>query len=250
VSSPVNKVGREDLLARTFVELADTLVDEFDIVDLTQTLVERCVELFDASAAGVLLADPDGHLRLLACSSERLRVVELFEVQAQQGPCLDCYRSGLAVISQDLDHVNGRWPQFAPAAFDAGYRSVHALPVRLRQQVVGALNLFRSDPGPLDALDASVAQALADVTAIAIIQQRALDESHLLADELRVALDSRILIEQAKGMLAVRAQLSFSDAFAHIRDYARRHDQHLSVVCQAIIDRTISLNDLKSTPSP
>lgn len=178
---------REELLARTFVELADTLVDDFDIVELTQTLVERCVELLGATAAGLLVADPDGKLRVLASSSDQLRVVELFEVQAEQGPCLDCYRSGEPVINQDLRLVNGRWPHFAPVALGAGYRSVHALPVRLRQQVIGALNLFRADTGTLDAGDVLVAQAIADATAIAIIQQRALQDAHLLTDQLHVA---------------------------------------------------------------
>src|SRR5271154_5816045 len=129
-------MAREDLLARTFVELADTLVDDFDIVEVAQTLVERCVVLLDATAAGLLVADPDGHLRVLASSSDQLRVVELFEIQAQQGPCLDCYRTGLPVINQDLAAINGRWPQFVPVALGAGYHSVHALPVRLRQQVI------------------------------------------------------------------------------------------------------------------
>jgi GAF domain-containing protein len=243
-------VAREDLLARTFVELADTLVDDFDIVEVAQTLVERCVVLFDATAAGLLLGDPDGHLRVLASSSDQLRVVELFEIQARQGPCLDCYRTGQPVINQDLAHIDSRWPQFGPVAIDAGYRSVHALPVRLRRQVIGALNLFRTDTGPLNHLDVLVAQAFADVTAIAILQQRALKESHLLAEQLRAALDSRVLIEQANGMLAERAQLSLGDAFVLIRKYARDHNQHLNLVSAALIEGTISLNDLTRTLSP
>jgi GAF domain-containing protein len=237
-------MAREALLARTFVELADTLVDDFDIVEVTQTLVERCVELFDATAAGLLVADPDGRLRVLASSSDQLRVVELFEVQAEQGACLDCYRSGQAVINQDLASAHGRWPHFAPVALGAGYRSVHALPVRLRQQVIGALNLFRADTGVLDAADVLVAQAIADATAIAILQQRALQEAHLLSDQLQGALNSRILIEQAKGMLAERAQLSISDAFVEIRSYARNHNRQLTSVSRRVIDGTLSAHDL------
>jgi GAF domain-containing protein len=241
-------MAREDLLARTFVELADTLVDDFDVVDLTQTLVERCVELLDATAAGLLVADPEGKLQVLASSSHELRLVELFAVQAEQGPCLDCYRTGQPVINEDLATVNGRWPHFAPVALGAGFHSVHAFPVRLRQQVIGALNLFRMDTGIFDAEDVLVAQAIADATAIAILQRRALQEAHQLSDQLQGALNSRIIIEQAKGMLAERAQLSISDAFGHIRRYARNHNQQLTSVCQRVIDGRLSVRDLVGTP--
>lgn len=228
---------------RTFVELADTLVDDFDVIEVTQMLVERCVDLFGA-AAGLLVADPDGSLRVLASSTEQLRVVELFEVQAHEGPCFDCYRSGQPVINEDLADVNGRWPRFGPVALGGGFRSVHALPVRLRDQVIGALNLFLATPGHLDDLDVVAAQAIADATAISILQQRALQEARLLADQLRAALDSRILIEQAKGMLAERAGLSVGDAFVHIRRYARDHNEKLAVVSRAIIDGALGVADL------
>lgn len=237
-------MAREELLARTFVELADTLVDDFDIVEVAQTLVERCVELFHATAAGLLLGDPNGTLRVLACSSDQLRVVELFEIQAREGACLDCYRTGEPVVNQNLAQVNGLWPRFAPVALGAGYHSVHALPVRLRQNVVGALNLFRADPGGLDATDVLIAQAFADATAVAILQQRALQEAHLLAAQLTSALDSRILIEQAKGMLAERAGTSIAEAFARLRHYARSHNQKLTAVCQSVINGTLTLGDL------
>jgi GAF domain-containing protein len=236
-------MAREEVLARIFVELADTLVDDFDIVEVSQRLVESCVDLFDATAAGLLLADPDGTLRLMASSSDQLRVVELFEIQAQEGACLDAYRTGKPVINQDLAHVNGRWPRFAPVALGAGYQAVHALPVRLRNQVIGALNLFRRNRGLLDAMDVLAAQALADAVAIAILQQRALTDAHLLSAQLQVALNSRILIEQAKGMLAERAGLSVGDAFGRIRHYARTHNQQLTAVCQSIIDGRASMAD-------
>jgi GAF domain-containing protein len=237
-------MAREDLLARTFLELADTLVDDFDIVEVSQTLVERCVELLDATAVGLLLSDADGTLGILASSTDQLRVVELFELQAREGPCLDCFRTGQPVINQDLARIDGRWPRFVPVALDAGYRSVHALPVRLRQQVIGALNLFRADAGLLDTQDVLVAQAFADATAIAILQHRALHDVRLLAEQLQSALSSRILIEQAKGMLAERAQLSVSGAFVLIREYARSHNQQLTAVCQAILDGSVASDDL------
>ena len=241
-------MARVELLARTFVELADTLVDDFDIVELTQTLVERCVELFDATAAGLLLTDPDGNLRVLASSSDQLRVVELFELQAQEGPCLDCFRSGQPVINQDLGKLDGRWSRFAPVALGAGYHSVHALPVRLRQQVIGALNLFWSDTGALEPLDMLVAQAIADATAIAILQQRVLRDVRLLATQLQAALNSRVLIEQAKGMLAERANLSVAEAFVQIRSYARNHNQQLTAVCQSVLDGSLNLAQLAGPP--
>jgi GAF domain-containing protein len=243
-------MAREDLLARTFVELADTLVDDFDLVDLAQTLVERCVELFDASAAGLLLAAPDGTLGVLASSSDQLRVVELFEIQAQEGACLECYRTGLPVINQDLGRIDGRWPRFAPVALGAGLRSVHALPLRLRNQVIGALNLFRTDSGALDDLDVLAAQALADAMAVAILQQRALRDAQLLADQLRAALDSRILIEQAKGILAERGNMTIGAAFVSLRNYARNHNQQLTEVCRTLIDGTLNLADLVPTSGP
>ncbi len=228
---------------RTFVELADTLVDDFDVIEVTQMLVERCVDLFDA-AAGLLVADPDGSLRVLASSTEQLRVVELFEVQAHEGPCLDCYRTGQPVVNEDLARLRGRWPRFVPVALGGGYCSVHALPVRLRHQVIGALNLFRARPGRLDDLDVVAAQAIADATAISILQQRALHEARLLAEQLRAALDSRILIEQAKGMLAERAALSVGDAFVRIRRYARDHNEKITVVSRAILDGALGVADL------
>jgi len=237
-------MAREDLLARTFVELADTLVDDFDIVEVTQRLMERCVELFSATAAGLLLADAKGHLRVLASSSDHLRIVELFEIQAREGPCLECYLTGAPVINLDLAASSDRWPHFVPVALGAGYHSVHALPVRLRQQVIGAINLFRDDVGPLDSDDVLAAQSLADATAIAILQHRALQDSHLLATQLGVALESRVVIEQAKGMVAERANLSISEAFVRLRTYARGHNQQLTAVCLGIIEGRISFPEV------
>lgn len=239
-------MAREDMLVRTFVELADTLVDNFEVVDVTQSLVERCVELFDA-AAGLLLTDPDGTMRVLASSSDQLRVVELFEIQAREGPCLDCLLSGEQVVNQHLAEAGDRWPRFTPVALEAGYRSVHAFPVRLRQQVIGAFNLFRAVEVPLDPLDVAAAQGFADATAISILQQRALDDAHLLAAQLRAALDSRILIEQAKGIIAERAHVSIVEAFARIRTYARNRNEKITSVCQALVDGTLALPDVSAS---
>src|SRR2546421_1869673 len=195
---------RESLLARTLVELADTLVDDFDVVELLTRLADRCVEVLDVGAAGLMLALPDGNLRVMASSSETMRVLELFEIQAQEGPCLDCHRTGQPVVNQDLATVNGRWPHFAAEALAAGFHSVHALPMRLRGSVIGALNLFHVEPGEMREADIDVAQAFADVATIAILQHRAAQEAQVINEQLTHALNSRIVIEQAKGMIAER----------------------------------------------
>ena len=175
---------REAMLARTFVELADTLVADFDVVELLTLLADRCVDVLDVDAAGLMLVAPDGDLRVMASSSEAMRVLELFELQAQEGPCLDCYRTGQPVVNQDLAAVDGRWPRFAAEALAAGFRSVHALPMRLRGTVIGALNLFHIEPGEMRRADIDAAQALADVATIAILQHRAALEAQVLNEQL------------------------------------------------------------------
>jgi GAF domain-containing protein len=164
---------REAMLAKTFVELADTLVADFDVVELLTLLAYRCVDVLDVDAAGLMLVAPDGDLRVMASSSETMRVLELFELQTKEGPCLDCYRTGQPVVNQDLATVDGRWPQFAAKALATGFHSVHALPMRLRGTVLGALNLFHVEAGAMRLTDIESAQALADVATIAILQHRA-----------------------------------------------------------------------------
>ena len=208
---------REALLARTLVDLADTLVDDFDVVELLTLLTDRCVDVLDVAAAGLMLVAPEGDLRLMASSSEAMRVLELFELQSQEGPCLDCYRTGEPVMNQDLASVNGRWPRFAAEALAAGFRSVHALPLRLRGAVIGALNLFHIDAGEMRTADIDAAQALADVATIAILQHRAVREAQVVNEQLQNALNSRIIIEQAKGIIAQREGLNMEQAFATLR---------------------------------
>jgi GAF domain-containing protein len=239
-----SSMPREVLLARTLIELADTLVDDFDVVELLTRLVDRCVEVLNVSAAGLMLVAPEGDLRLAASSSEAMRVVELFELQAQEGPCLDCYRTGQAVVNQDLAVGNGRWPNFAPVALEAGFQSVHALPLRLRGQVIGAVNLFRADEGAMDTVDVLAGQALADMATIAILQHRAAAESQALNEQLNFALNSRVLIEQAKGVLSERAGLDMEQAFARLRNHARSHNLLLIDVAQQVIDRTLDTASL------
>jgi GAF domain-containing protein len=237
-------MAREALLARTLVELADTLVEDFDVVELLTMLADRCVEVLDVSAAGLMLVAPEGDLRVMASSSEAMRVVELFELQAEEGPCLDCYRSGQPVVNQALDVVDRRWPQFASVALEAGFHSVHALPMRLRGLVIGALNLFRVAPGGMEDTDVVTAQAFADVATIAILQHRAILEAQVINEQLNHALNSRIVIEQAKGVLAERAGLDMEQAFSRLRNHARRHNLRLVDVAHDVIDGTLAVTAL------
>jgi transcriptional regulator with GAF, ATPase, and Fis domain len=225
-----------ELLSDAFVELADTLVADFDVIDFLQLLTERSVQLLDASAAGVLLADPRGELRLVAASTEAARVLELFQLQNDQGPCLDCFRGGEPVAAPDLTTARQRWPQFAAAAAQAGFAAVHALPMRLRSQVIGALNLFRASAGSFSREDVRVGQALADVATIGLLQERSARRGETLSEQLQGALNSRVVIEQAKGKLAERLGLDMDQAFTVLRSHARNRNLRLSDLAQAFID--------------
>jgi GAF domain-containing protein len=237
-------VGREAQLARTLVELADTLVADFDVVELLTLLAVRCVEVLEVGAAGLMLVSPQGDLRVMASSSETMRLLELFEQQSQEGPCLDCFRSGEAVVNQDLSVENGRWPKFTPRAIAAGFQAVHALPMRLRGSVIGALNLFQQSAGIMPQADLDAAQAFADVATIAILQHRATQEAQILNEQLNFALNSRVVIEQAKGMIAERRRVNMGDAFAILRNHARNHDILLASVANNVISGSLSDEDL------
>lgn len=228
------------MLAKAFVELADSLVADFDVVDLLTVLVDRCVDVLDVGAAGLMLATPDGDLRVMASTSDTVRVLEQFELQLQEGPCLDCYRTGQPVVNQDLTVVNGRWPHFAPEALQAGFRAVHALPMRVRGQVIGALNLFHTDPGEMRQSDVEAAQALADVATIAILSNRASREAQIVNEQLTHALNSRIAIEQAKGMIAERLGLDMDGAFKVLRNHARNHNLKLAHVSEEIVGGSLT----------
>jgi GAF domain-containing protein len=225
-------------------------VDDFDVVEVLTLLTDRCVEVLDVSASGLMLAAPDGDLRVIASSSETIRLLELFELQSQDGPCLDCYRKGEPILNTDLATLDGRWPRFAPAAVEAGFRSVHALPMRLRGMIIGALNLFRDDPGALPETDILAAKALADVATIAILQHRASVEAQVLNEQLNNALNTRIVIEQAKGVLAERSRLNMEQAFSRLRNHARSHNLRLGDVAQAVIDGTLPPGSLDPRPRP
>src|ERR1700729_894878 len=226
------------LLSETFVELTDTMVAGFDVIDFLHVLTDRTVLLLDVSAAGLLLADPRGELRVVAASSEAARLLELFQLQSDQGPCLDCFRSGQPVTAADLNAEAQRWPRFAPAAGKAGFAAVQALPMRLREQVIGALNLFRATAGSFGPADVRVGQALADVATISLLHERSMRHSDTLNEQLQTALNSRVVIEQAKGKLAERLGVDMDQAFTLLRDYARTSNRRLSDLARAFTDGT------------
>ena len=234
------------LLSETFVELTDTMVAGFDVIDFLHVLTDRSVQLLDVSAAGLLLADPRGELRVVAASSEAARLLELFQLQSDQGPCLDCFRVGQPVDSGDLAAAAQRWPRFAPAAQQAGFAAVQALPMRLRDQVIGALNLFRASPGAIPPADVRVGQALADVATISLLHERSMRHSDTLNEQLQTALNSRVVIEQAKGKLAERLGLDMDQAFGLLRDFARNRNRRLSDLAQAFINGS----EILTSPPP
>jgi len=234
---------KEEWLARTFVELADTLVADFDLMDFMSILVERCAELLDSAEVGLALAATRGELRVMA-SSERMYALELIEVQNDEGPCRDCVRSGEQVLNQRLDDTQDRWPLFTPRAREAGFLMVHALPLRLRSDVIGAMNIFSPELRELSPQDVNLTQALADVATIGILQERAVKHGTDLAEQLQSALNSRVVLEQAKGIVAERRQVDMDEAFALLRSYARNNRTQLSAVAGAIIDHSLAPSDL------
>jgi GAF domain-containing protein len=230
---------REQQLLKAFIEFADTIVDEYDVVEFLHRLATRCVELLDVSEAGIMLADRDGTLHYVASSSERMHLIELFELQHDEGPCQDAYRDGVAVHTSLNDDANTRWPRFAPHAREVGIESVSALPMRLRSEVIGALNLLSTTSMPLSAEDQQVAQALADIATIGILQERALNDAKVVTSHLEGALESRIVIEQAKGIVAERNHVAIDTAFGVLRGYARTHSHLLRQTAQDVIDGTL-----------
>jgi GAF domain-containing protein len=223
-------------LAKVFVEVADTLVDEFDLIDFLQMLTDRTANLVGASTVGLLLADQRGQLQFMAASDENTKLLELFQVQNHEGPCLDAYTTARPVINADLRQAEARWPRFAPRAAAAGFRAVHAFPLSLRREVIGALNVFGTEVGGgFDDGDVQIIQALSDVAAIGLLQERAISRGEVLTEQLQGALNSRIVIEQAKGAVAQARGISVDEAFTLIRGHARRTNQRLSDIAHTIV---------------
>jgi GAF domain-containing protein len=241
---------REKLLVETFVGLADTLVDAYDVIDFMQTLAERSVTLLDVSAAGIMLADSEGTLRHAACSSEQMRLVEFFELQVEEGPCFDAFRKESSIVCGSPEEAATLWPRFAPHATESGYLAVAAVPMRLRSQVVGALNLFSATAGGLSSEDIAVAQAMADIATIGILHERVVRDTRDFSAQLEFALESRVAIEQAKGIVAEHNHVSVDKAFEVIRTFTRDHNRLLSETARQIIDGTLSPADLPRAAKP
>lgn len=237
-----------EALAALFVEVADTLVVDFDIVDFLHMVTTRTADITRADAAGLVLADAHGRLQFMAASTESVRMLELFQLQAEEGPCRDCYRFGAPVINSDLSRAAGRWPRFAPEAVAARYNAVHAFPLRHRDTVIGALNLFSTAAGRIEADDLKIIQALADVATIGLLQQRALAHSEVLTEQLQGALNSRVTIEQAKGALARMRDVSVDEAFTLLRDHSRRHHLRLTDLALAVVTDPASHPELTGWP--
>jgi GAF domain-containing protein len=228
-------MARESLLISTLVELADNLVDNFDVIDVLTVLSDRCVDAIDVDATGVLLASPGGDLQFIASSSESIRTLELLQIQSDEGPCVDCYRSGIAIVNHALADSVVLWPRFTPMALAHGFRSVHCLPMRLRGRTIGTLNLFRTEQGQLSEDDVIVAQGLADVATIAIIQHQSALDARTINDQLSNALNSRVIIEQAKGKVSQATGCGIDAAFDRLRTHARNHRARLTDVAEAVV---------------
>ncbi|MFI6660361.1 ANTAR domain-containing protein [Streptomyces sp. NPDC050523] len=236
----MTELPREEQLAAAFVDLADTLVQDFDVINFLHTLAEHCVSLLEVSAAGVLLATPGGQLVDAAASDERTRRLELASIEWDEGPCRDCFRTKKQIPDVPLatKAATMRWPRFAPRAVEAGFTSVVAAPLRLHDQVIGALNLFRDRPGPLDDSQLRLGQALADTATIGVLQQRAVSEQMTVTAQLQAALDSRVIIEQAKGYLANRRGIGVEEAFTLMRRHARDHRTRLTEIARQVLQGT------------
>jgi len=226
----------ERLLAEAFVEMADTLVDDFDLLDFLHRVTVRCAEVLSVSAAGIMLTDQRGALRVIAASTERTRLLELLQMQTNEGPCPECFHTGQPVAIADLNAARDRWPLFVGQADQAGFAATHALPMRLRTDIIGALNLFHTERGALPAHTIRLGQGLADVATIALLQARTISHRETLAEQLQTALNSRVVIEQAKGVIAERHQLDMNQAFTLLRSAARDRNRRLSELARTVVD--------------
>ncbi|MEU3642481.1 anti-sigma factor antagonist [Lentzea sp. NPDC034063] len=240
---------RQLRISSAFVTLADTLVTEFDVADSLDLLTQRCIELLDVSAAGITLIGPDGVAHVMAASSRHAQMLELLEVRTESGPCIDCLRTGHPVAEHDLTTETSRWPRFAAAAQECGYRSVQALPLRLRDRTIGALCLLDTGTGPMNNGQVDLAQALADVATIGILQHRALEHHGQIAGQLQTALSSRVIVEQARGVLAQRGGLSMDDALVRLDGYARVRNRPLTSLAGAVVTGTVDLDAVLAHPT-
>jgi GAF domain-containing protein len=237
----MNEQTRDERLLATFAKLADTLVADYDVVDLLQLLVDTCQELLETAAAGILLADAQGELEVIASTSEASHLVETMQLSAEAGPCVESFRTGRVISVPDVRDVPERWARFRDSALAQGFASVHAVPLRLRDATIGTLNLLGDTTGELPPQDALAAQAFADVATIGILHERTIHESTILTDQLQTALNRRVIIEQAKGVVAHTNKVPIDRAFQLIREYARSHQLPISQVAAQLVGLTLTL---------
>lgn len=242
----MTETPRETRVLGAVVSLVDSLLDDFDVVELLTELTEQCAQLLDIAAAGLLLADPRHHLHLMAATSEKSRDLELFQLQSDEGPCLDCFSTGRPVSAAELAAQTTRWPHFVAAATQAGFASVHAVPMRAGDTVLGALGLFGTTTGDLNQADLLVAQTLAHIATVAILQEHPATPV-IVFSHLRSALTSRIVVEQAKGYLRQRLDVTIEDAFTLLRGYARAHGEHLTEIARQVINDAETRERILST---
>ncbi|WP_299168500.1 GAF and ANTAR domain-containing protein [uncultured Arthrobacter sp.] len=233
--------SRPERLSAAFVKLTDTLVADYDVLDLLHTLVEESVNLLDAAHAGLLLADPEGNLQVLASTSEQSQLVEILQLEAGEGPCVECYHTGSVITVDDISGLGDRWPEFQRSALSMGFKSVHAVPLRVHAKVIGAMGLLGTSTGALSEEDAAIAQAMADVATISLLQERAVRESTVINEQLQRALASRVLIEQAKGVIAQTKNVDMSEAFSLLRTHARSTHQNLHDVAERVVRREVTI---------
>ncbi|HJP79438.1 MAG TPA: GAF and ANTAR domain-containing protein [Pseudonocardiaceae bacterium] len=241
-----DSVRRADALAEAFVGLADTLVDDYDVIELLHRLTTYCVRLLPIEAAGILLSDQRGELRVVASSTEEARIVQQFTVESGEGPGVECFRNSREVAVADLRDDGQRWREFAERAEKSGFRAVNAVPLRLRSQTIGALSIFRAEPGLLTAEDVKIGQGLADMATISILHERALSQRTVLVEQLQFALSSRVIIEQAKGVLAERCRVDMGEAFAMLRKHARNNNLRLADVAKGVVAGTVELSQVSA----
>lgn len=240
----VDEPSREARLNTALIAAADTLITDFDVLELLHTLVERCTSIIDIDAGGLMLVDGNGQLQLMTSTSTTADLVEIVQLNADRGPCIDCFTTGTAVSVPNIQHTDGRWPEFQKAAMQNGFFSAHATPLKLHGRVIGTMNLFANKRGALTEHDVAVAQALSDVVTIGILQEQVVRDGNILAAQLNRALDSRILMEQAKGIVSQTVSLTMDQAFAAIRTHARNNNLTIRAVAAGINDRTISIDTI------
>ena len=246
----MDNATREARVSAAFVSLTEKLVSEFDLVDLMHTLIDACIDLLNTDAGGLLLADANADLQLMASSTEDVDIMEVVQLAAEAGPCWECFTTGRAITMGDIEKDGGSWPEFQRSALKTGYRSVHATPMRLHGRTIGSMNLFHTKVGALNERDIALAQALTDVATIAILQERGTRQLRDLSTQLQGALDSRIVIEQAKGLIAQSLNISLDEAFAILRNHARSTNQSLQTVAGAVTARRIVLSARPDAATP